>query len=64
MDNTVPAKRARERSLAGYDELSVEEVKRKVKGLSAQEIERVRDYELRHRGRKTLLETLQTRLDG
>lgn len=66
VDNTGPAKQARERSLApplaDYDELSVEEVERKVKGLSKEEVERVREYENRHKGRKTLISALQRRL--
>lgn len=64
VENTTPAKQARKESLApplaNYDELSVEEVERKVKGLSEEEVERVRDYESRHRARKTLLAALES----
>lgn len=66
--NTGSVREARKRSLAlplaDYDELSVEEVERKAKGLSDEEVERVREYERRHRARKTLLESLDRRLGG
>lgn len=66
VDNTGSARQAREESLApplaDYDELSVGEIQRGIKGLSDEEVERVRDYESRHRARKTLLETLDKRL--
>lgn len=68
VDNTGSAGEARKRPLApplaDYDELSVEEVERKAKGLSDEEVERVREYERRHRARKTLLESLDRRLGG
>ncbi|MDP9477836.1 MAG: hypothetical protein M3R38_19485, partial [Actinomycetota bacterium] len=38
--------------LKGYDELSVDEVQRKVEGLSNEEIREIRDYEKRHENRK------------
>lgn len=66
VENTGSAKEAREESLApplkDYDELSVEEIQSKIKGLSDEEVQRVRDYESRHRARKTLLQTLDQRL--
>lgn len=66
--NTGSARQAREESLApplaDYDELSVGEIERKIKGLSEEEVERVREYESRHRARKTLLESLDKRLEG
>lgn len=68
VDNTGSAREARKRPLApplaDYDELSVGEVERKAKGLSDEEVERVREYERRHRARKTLLESLDLRLGG
>lgn len=68
VDNTGSAREARKRPLApplpDYDELSVGEVERKAKGLSDEEVERVREYERRHRARKTLLESLDRRLGG
>lgn len=66
VDNIGPAKQARKESLAppleSYDSLSVEEVERKITGLSDKEVENVRDYESRQRARKTLLEALERRL--
>ena len=60
--NTEKAKRARKGSqappLKGYDDLSVEEVEKKVQGLSTEEIREVRDYEEGHKNRKTLTESL------
>lgn len=66
VDNTGPAKQARQGSLApplaDYDELSVAQVEQKVKGLSNKEVERIREYERRHKARKTLLESLDRRI--
>ncbi|MDN5697894.1 MAG: hypothetical protein L0G70_07955 [Rubrobacter sp.] len=66
VSNTDPARQARKESLApplaDYDGLTVEEIKREVKILSKNEIQRVRDYEGRHRARKTLLAALDRRL--
>ena len=60
--NTDGAKQARKGSqappLKGYDDLSVEDVEKKVKGLSKEEIREVRDYEKGHKNRKTLVESL------
>ena len=60
--NTDEAKQARKGSqappLQDYDDLSVEDVERKVKGLSKEEIREVLDYEKRHKNRKTLTESL------
>ena len=60
--NTGEAKKARKGSqaspLKNYDDLSVEEVERKAKNLSRKEIREVRDYEKRHKNRKTLMESL------
>jgi hypothetical protein len=60
--NTEEARQARKGSqappLEGYDDLSVEEVEKKVKRLSKEEIREVRDYEERHKNRKTLMESL------
>ncbi|WP_047866409.1 hypothetical protein [Rubrobacter aplysinae] len=66
VENTGSAKEAREESLApplaDYDELSVGDIQSKVKGLSDEEVERVREYERRHRARRTLLRSLDARL--
>ncbi len=61
--NTEEARQARRESkaspLKNYDDLSVEEIEKKAKGLSKEEIREVRDYEKRHKNRKTLLESLE-----
>ena len=60
--NTEEARQARKGSqappLKGYDDLSVEEVEKKVQGLSTEEVREVRDYEKGHKNRKTLIESL------
>lgn len=60
--NTNEAKQARKGSqvppLKDYDDLSVEDVERKVKGLSKEEIREVLGYEKRHNNRKPLTESL------
>ncbi|MGH3147362.1 MAG: DUF5872 domain-containing protein [Rubrobacter sp.] len=60
--NTDEARQARRRSqappLKNYDDLSVGDVKKGVKGLSREEIREVLDYEKRHKNRKTLVESL------
>ena len=60
--NTGEAKKARKGSqaspLKNYDDLSVEEINKELDGLSDEELERVRDYEKRHKDRKTLIESL------
>ena len=59
--NTDEAKQARkdaEVPLKDYDDLSVDEVKSRVQGLSKDDIEAVRAYEKNNKNRKTLLETL------
>jgi uncharacterized small protein (DUF1192 family) len=66
VDNTSSAQQAREKSLATplneYAELSVGEIQRRIQGLADAEVERVREYESRHKSRKTLLEALEKRL--
>ena len=64
--STEEARRARRGSQAlpidDYDDLSIDEVEKKVRGLSRQEIQNVRDYEKRHKNRKTLIESLDRSL--
>src|SRR5918997_35160 len=63
--NTDEAKQARkdaEVPLKDYDDLTVDEVERKIQGLSKDDIEAVRDYEKKNANRKTLLETLDARI--
>jgi hypothetical protein len=66
VSNTDEAKNARKNArdlpLDDYDELSVEEVEKKLKGLSQDDIEAVRSYEKNHKNRKTLLEQIERQL--
>ena len=68
--NTEEAQQARREAqkdlpLNGYDDLSVDEVKTKVQGLSTEETEETLNYEKRHENRKTLVEHLEGRVkDG
>jgi hypothetical protein len=61
--NTEQARRAHKGSqvppLKNYDDLSVVEIEKKVQGLFEEEIREVRDYEKRHKNRKTLIESLE-----
>jgi hypothetical protein len=64
--NTEEAKQARKEAAAlplkGYDDLGVEEVETKAKGLSKNEIRDLLDYEKQHKNRKTLVEALDRKL--
>jgi len=64
--NTQEAKQARKGSqappLKDYDDLSVEDVENKVRGLSREEVRELLDHEKRHKNRKTLVETLDRKL--
>jgi gas vesicle protein len=51
-------------SIEGYDELTVEEVSRRLGGLSEDELRMVRDYEERTKRRDTLLEQLDSKIRG
>jgi hypothetical protein len=44
--------------ISNYDELTVDEVSKKLEGLSVEEIEKVRVYEKQHKNRETLLEQI------
>ena len=62
--NTDEAKQAREDAevpLKNYDDLTVDEIKKKIDGLSKDDIEAVRDYEKKNANRKTLLERLDSK---
>jgi hypothetical protein len=48
--------------LNNYDELNVEDVENKVRGLSKEEIRGLLDYEKRHKNRKTLVEPLSRKV--
>ncbi|MCA1729789.1 MAG: PRC-barrel domain-containing protein [Actinobacteria bacterium] len=43
-------------SIEGYDDLTVEEAKKKLGGLSVGELKEIRSYEKKHKNRKTLVE--------
>jgi hypothetical protein len=63
--NTEKAKQARKESqappLKDYDDLNVEEVEKKVQGLSKEEVRELLDYEKQHKNRKTLIESLESK---
>lgn len=64
VSNTTEAKQARKDAqvpINNYDDLSVEEVKKEIQGLSKDQIKALRDYEKNNKNRKTLLETLDAR---
>lgn len=67
VENTEEAKQARNQAqqdlpLNDYDDLSVEEVETKIQGLSEDDVEEILAYEKQHQNRKTLVESLQSRL--
>jgi hypothetical protein len=48
--------------IAGYDEMNVEEVSKRLNDLSAEQIRLVRDYEERNKRRETLLEQMDRKI--
>ena len=48
--------------IAGYDEMNVEEVSKRLNDLSAEQIRLVRDYEERNKRRQTLLEQMDRKI--
>ena len=64
--NTEEAKQARKEAAAlplqNYEDLGVEEVEKKAKGLSKNEVQDLLDYEKQHKNRKTLVEALDRKL--
>jgi polyhydroxyalkanoate synthesis regulator phasin len=48
--------------ITAYDELSIRQIDRRLQGLSHQELRRVRDYERKHKARKTLLRQLDRKI--
>ena len=48
--------------LEDYDDLTVEEAKKKIGGLSEEELKRIRSYEKKHKNRKTLLKQLDGKI--
>jgi len=55
-DNDLP--------IEGYQHLTVDQVLSKVESLSRSQVERIRDFERSHRGRKTLMRRLERRLQN
>jgi hypothetical protein len=47
-----------------YEELNVDEVSKKLDGLSATELKKVREYEMHNKSRETLIEAIDSRLTG
>ena len=68
--NTTGAREARKEArgdgepVEGYDGMNVGEVKEELDGLSGGDIEKVRSYEKGHKGRKTLLEWLDRKIES
>jgi len=66
VSNTDEAKQARKEAAAlplnDYDDLGVEEVEKKAKGLSKDDIQSLLDYEKQHKNRKTLVEALDRKV--
>ena len=50
--------------IEGYDELNVGEISEQLEDLSEEELKRVRDYERRNKGRDTLLEQLERKIEA
>jgi hypothetical protein len=50
--------------IEGYDELNVEEISRRIGGLSTDDLREVRDYEERNKNRETILEQLDRKIRG
>jgi hypothetical protein len=48
--------------ILGYDELTAAQVNSRLKGLSATELRRVREYERRHANRKSVLDAIERAL--
>jgi hypothetical protein len=48
--------------IAGYDELNVEQVSKRLDDLSVEELQLVRDYEERNKRRNTLLEQMDRKI--
>jgi hypothetical protein len=48
--------------IEGYDEMNVEEISKRLEGLSVEELQLVRDYEELNKGRETLLEQLDRKI--
>jgi hypothetical protein len=47
---------------ANYEELTVDEISRRLDGLSTEELKRVREYEKRNKDRETLIEQIDRKI--
>jgi hypothetical protein len=59
----VPSERRRI-AQGGYDSLTVYQVTQRLGELSVEEIERLRDYETRHKRRRSLMQRFHTRMEA
>ena len=50
--------------VGGYDGLGKKEIIKRLDGLTVEQLQQVRDYEVRHKNRSSLMEELETRLTG
>jgi hypothetical protein len=50
--------------IEGYDELTVDDVPKRISGLSSEQLRTVRDYEERTKNRDTILEQLDRKIRG
>ena len=48
--------------IEGYDQMNADEISGRLGGLSVEELQLVRDYEERNKGRKTLLEQMDRKI--
>jgi hypothetical protein len=48
--------------IEGYDDMNVDEISKRLDGLSVEELQRVRDYEERNKRRETLLEQMDRKI--
>ncbi len=58
----VDKKAQKEKPIKDYDDLTVEEAKKKLDGLSEGELKKIRTYEKKHKNRKTLVEYLERKI--
>ena len=47
---------------ANYDELTVDEISKRLNGLSTEELKKVREYEKRNKNRETLIEQIDRKI--
>ena len=47
---------------ANYEELTVDEISKRIEGLSTEELEKVREYEKQNKNRETLIEQIDRKI--